>query len=69
MNKTQKEIIYDHLLKKGHISTMECFKKYNITDLQHAIYELRKEGIEIKDKWLKPKRKHANKFKIYYLER
>lgn len=67
---TQKEVVYNHLVDKGSISTMECYKKYNITDLQHAIYELRKDGMNISDKWEKPKRQMgwARKYKRYYLE-
>ena len=68
--KSQKDIILEHLEKYGSISTMECFKKYRITDLQHAIMLLRKEGYNITDEWVKPKNKdgYANKFKVYYLE-
>ena len=68
---TQKEVVYEHLVRKGSISTMECFKKYNITDLQHAVYELRKDGLKITDRWEKPKRRigYAKKFKRYFLER
>ena len=67
---TQKEIVYNHLLEKGHISTIECYDNYKITDLQHAIYELRKEGIVISDKWEKPKEQlgYARKYKRYFLE-
>ena len=68
--KSQKDIVLEHLQKYGSISTMECFSKYRITDLQHAIMLLRKENYNITDEWVKPKNKdgYANKFKVYYLE-
>lgn len=71
MSKTQKDVVYEHLLKRGSISTLECFKKYNITDLQHAIYELRKDGLKITDRWERPKKKigWSRKYKRYFLER
>ena len=47
---SQKDIVLNHLRKYGSISTMECYSKYRITDLQHAIYLLRKENYKI-DKW------------------
>lgn len=49
MKKTQKEIILEHLKKYGHINSLVCFIKYRITDLQHSIYELRKENYNITD--------------------
>lgn len=66
--KTQKQIILEHLQKYGNISTMESFIKYYITDLQHAIMLLRKEGYNITDEWVLPKQNgYARKFKRYYL--
>lgn len=66
---TQKEIILKHLIKYGNISTIECYEKYKITDLQHAIMLLRKDKYVITDKWEKPKRKvgYARKYKRYFL--
>ena len=67
--KTQKEIVLDHLIKHGNISTIECYDKYKITDLQHSIMELRKDKYQITDRWEKPKRKngYCNKYKRYFL--
>lgn len=67
MKKTQKEIVLEHLQKYGNINTLVCFLKYRITDLQHSIYELRKEGYVITDTWKKSKGEYANKYKEYYL--
>ena len=44
---SQKDIVLNHLKKYGSISTMECYEIYRITDLQHAIYLLRKENYNI----------------------
>lgn len=67
---SQKDIVLNHLLKYKSISTIECYDKYKITDLAHAIMLLRKENYPIKDKWDKPKNPlgYARKFKVYFIE-
>ena len=63
---TQKEIILKHLLEKGSISTLECIFEYMITDPQHSIMVLRKEGYNIKDKWeISPNKR---KYKRYWID-
>lgn len=66
---SQKEIILNHLKKYKSISTIESYDLYRITDLQHAIYLLRKENYNITDEWCKSKNKlgWANKYKKYTL--
>ena len=66
---TQEEVILEHLIKNGSISTIECYDKYKITDLQHAIMLLRKRGYQIPDRWEKPQKQetYARKYKRYYL--
>lgn len=66
---TQKEVILAHLIKYGNISTIECYDIYKITDLQHSIMVLRKEGYQITDRWEKSKSasNYANKYKRYFL--
>jgi len=66
---SQKDIVLNHLRKYGSISTMECYSKYRITDLQHAIYLLRKENYKITDEWVSSKNSlgWANKYKKYTL--
>lgn len=68
--KTQEEVVLDHLIEYGNISTIECYDKYKITDLQHAIMLLRKKGYQIIDQWEKPKTKlgYARKYKRYFLK-
>lgn len=67
-NQTQQVLRY--LEKHKKITTLECYKKLNITDLQHAIMELRKQGYNITDKWIHKKNLlgRAIKFKEYRLE-
>lgn len=68
---SQKDIVLNHLKRYGSISTMECYSKYRITDLQHAIYLLRKEDYVITDEWCKSKNElgWANKYKKYTLRK
>ena len=62
---TQKEEILAYMEKHDHINDMICFNELYITDLQHYIYELRKDGYLIKDEWVRlPNKK---KFKNYRL--
>lgn len=66
---SQKDVVLNHLKKYGSISTIECYEIYRITDLQHAIYLLRKENYKISDEWVSSKNKlgWANKYKKYTL--
>lgn len=66
---SQKEVVLNHLRKYGSISTLECYDKYKITDLQHAVYLLRKENYTINDRWVFNKNLsgYANKYKVYEL--
>lgn len=69
--KSQADVILEHLIKYGNISTIECYDLYKITDLQHAIMLLRKRNFPITDKWEKPKNElgYARKYKRYFLEK
>ena len=53
MNKTQKDIVLEHLNKKGSITTRECALKYDIYDLQGVIRNLKQDGIVILSQWEK----------------
>lgn len=44
---TQKEMIYQHLLDNGSITSMEAIANYGITRLSGRIHDLRKEGKKI----------------------
>lgn len=62
---TQKEQILKYLQTHEFINDLICFNELYITDLQHYIYELRKEGYLISDTWIRlPNKK---KFKNYRL--
>ena len=67
MKRTQKDIVLEHLRTHKSINTLVCFLKYHITDLQHAIMLLRKEGYNIKGEWKKSTGEYANKYMEYYL--
>ena len=59
--------VLNYLEQNKTITSRECFLKLDITDLQHAIMVLRKEGYPITDKWEKnPNTK--KKYKVYRLE-
>lgn len=62
MYKSQKEQVLAYLETHEYINDYICFTELYITDLQHAIYELRKEGYLISDTWvhLPNKKKYKN---------
>jgi hypothetical protein len=64
----QKERVLRYLRKNKTINSFECFIKLQIVDLQHAIYELRKEGYLISDKWITKNNGNKIKYKEYKLE-
>ena len=70
MYQSQKLEVLRWLEKHKTINSFQCYMKLQIVDLQHAIYELRKEGYLITDKWItKTNRKGKRiKYKEYRLE-
>lgn len=70
MYQSQKEEVLDYLKKHYTINSFECYMKLQIVDLQHAIYELRKENYKISDKWIIKTNKKGKriKYKEYRLE-
>lgn len=48
---TQREKVRAHLEKEGNITSWEAITKYKITRLAEYIYELRKEGFEIRTEY------------------
>lgn len=60
--KSQKLQVLEYLEKNEYINDYICYNELFITDLQHAIYELRKEGYLISDTWvhLPNKKKYKN---------
>lgn len=70
MYQSQKIKVLEFLEKNKTINSFECFIKLQIVDLQHAIYELRKEGYLISDKWVLKTNKEGKriKYKEYRLE-
>lgn len=70
MYQSQKLEVLKWLEKHKTINSFQCYMKLQIVDLQHAIYELRKEGYLITDKWITKTNKHGKriKYKEYRLE-
>ena len=70
MYQSQKLRVLEYLEKRKTINSFECFMELQIVDLQHAIYELRKEGYLISDRWVIKTNKYGRKikFKEYRLE-
>lgn len=70
MYQSQKLEVLKWLEKNKTINSFQCFVELQIVDLQHAIYELRKEGYSISDKWvIKTNRVGKRiKYKEYRLE-
>lgn len=68
--KTQKLEVLEYLERNKAINSFECYMKLQIVDLQHAIYELRKEGYKIIDEWIIKTNKKGRKvkYKEYRLE-
>ena len=70
MYQTQTSQVLEFLEKNKTINSFEFFIKLQIVDLQHAIYELRKQGYLITDKWILKTNKKGKriKYKEYRLE-
>lgn len=64
--KTQKMIILEHLEKHKTITTLESQSKLGILDPQHYIMQLRKEGYNIQDRWVKSTNRYGKK--VHYKE-
>ena len=49
---THKQIVYDYLLKGNKITTRDAMIDLGIADLQGTIRDLKKAGVQIKDKYI-----------------
>ena len=67
---SQKQQVLWYLQSHKKIDSFTCYMKLQIVDLQHAIYELRKEGYNIVDQWVKKTNSAGRKiqYKEYRLE-
>lgn len=68
---SQKKQVLWYLQRHHTINSFLCYMELQIVDLQHAIYELRKEGYLITDHWIKKTNSRGKKikFKEYRLEK
>ena len=51
----QTELVYNHLVRYGSITSMEAFNDYKITRLAARIHTLRARGVQIKTSLVGPK--------------
>lgn len=63
MYQSQTQAVLKFLELNKTINSFQCFTKLQIVDLQHAIYELRKEGYLITDKWITKTNSKGRKIK------
>ena len=63
--KSQKLQVLEYLENHDFINDYICYNELYITDLQHYIYELRKEGYLIDDTWVHlPNKKKYKNYKL-----
>lgn len=58
--KTQKQMVKDHLVNFGKITTWEAFQYYGITRLSQYIYLLRQDGETITNKTIETKNRYGD---------
>lgn len=64
--KAQIDIVREHLIANGRITSIDAFSKYNITRLSALIFRLRKEGKEIET--IDKPRKNGGHYGVYILK-
>lgn len=66
---SQKERILAHLKKYGSIITWESFELYGDTRLSDKIYQLKKDGYNFDEEWIKKENRYGKmiEFKKYIL--
>lgn len=69
MKKTQKEKVIEYINDFGSISSFEAYKDLGITQLGARIWELKKDGVEIRTRWKETFNRYGEsvKYKEYYL--
>ena len=67
---TQYEDILKYMHDFGSITPMEAFSDLGITKLATRISEMRRDGFEIADDWMKKKNRYGKtiRFKKYWME-
>ena len=70
MKPSQKERVMKYIEDFGSISSFEAYKDLGITQLGTRIWELKKDGIEIRSRWKNSFNRYGDKvlYKEYYLE-
>ena len=67
---SQKERILNHLKRYGSITSWESFEMYGATRLSAIIFNLKKDGYEFNEEWIKRKNRFGEQveFKKYILK-
>lgn len=70
MKPSQKERILKYIKDFGSVSSYEAYRDLGITQLGARIWELKKDGIEIRTRWKSSLNRYGEKvlYKEYYLE-
>lgn len=70
MKPSQKERVLKYIEDFGSISSFEAYKDLGITQLGARIWELKKDGVEIRTRWKVSYNRYLEKvtYKEYYLE-
>lgn len=64
--KSQNQLILNHLRERGPITSIDAFRKYKITRLSGRIFDLRKQGHDIRT--LYEYTEHGTRYGIYVLK-
>lgn len=69
MKPSQKERVMKYIEDFGSISSFEAYKDLGITQLGARIWELKKDGIEIRTRWKSSVNRYGNKilYKEYFI--
>lgn len=62
--------VLQHLLKGNTITSLQAIREFGNTRLSDTVYQLRRKGYNIQDKWIKTKNRYGEStpVKEYYLE-
>ena len=64
--KNKYELVKEHLLKRGKITSWEAITKFRATRLSDIIYKMRKRGYAVGGKWV---RYNRQRYMVYTLEK
>lgn len=67
--KSQKEVVKERLVQFGFLTSMEAFERYGITRLSAIIFNLRREGLNVRSHTKQTKNRYGNNvnYAVYWL--